>query len=59
MRSYHCKEETLTVEVGVPPLVAHHFIEFLIVDYKPVYHRALSQHALKDLWSVTSVLIYV
>lgn len=40
---------TLAVEMGVPSLVAHHFIESLVLNYRSTYHGVLGRPALKEL----------
>lgn len=53
---------TLVVEMEASPQVAHHFMEFLVVDRRSAYHRVLGRYhrvlgrpALKELWAVTSI----
>ncbi|XP_022891925.1 uncharacterized protein LOC111406782 [Olea europaea var. sylvestris] len=46
---------TLPVEMWSAPLVAHHFMKFLVVDHKLAYYRVLGRPALKDFWVVTSI----
>lgn len=41
--------------MGEPMVVAHYFMEFLVVDHWPVYHGVLVNTALKELWAVTSI----
>ncbi|CAI9763836.1 unnamed protein product [Fraxinus pennsylvanica] len=40
---------TLAVEIGASPQVAHHFMEFLIVDRRSTYHGVLGRPTLKGL----------
>lgn len=46
---------TLLMEMGVAPLIAHHLMEFLVVDHRSTYHGVLGRSALKGLWAVTSI----
>ncbi|CAI9762902.1 unnamed protein product [Fraxinus pennsylvanica] len=46
---------TLAVEMGASPQIAHHFMEFLVVDRRCAYHGVLGRPALKELWAVTSI----
>lgn len=46
---------TLTIEMGEEPLIAYHFMEFLMVDNRSAYHGALGRPALTYLWAVTSI----
>lgn len=46
---------TLVVEMGTAPQVAHHFMEFLVVDRRSAYHGVLGRPALKELFVVTSI----
>ncbi|XP_022883419.1 uncharacterized protein LOC111400225 [Olea europaea var. sylvestris] len=46
---------TLSIETGSAPLVAQHFMEFLVVDHRSAYHGVLGRPALKDFWAVTSI----
>ncbi|XP_022874223.1 uncharacterized protein LOC111393053 [Olea europaea var. sylvestris] len=46
---------TLPVEMGSASPITHHFVEFLVVDYRSAYHEVLGRLALKDLWVVISI----
>lgn len=46
---------TIAVEMGALPQVAHHFMEFLVLDRRSAYHGVLGRPALKELWAVTSI----
>lgn len=46
---------TLAMEIGVAPLMAHHFMEFLLVDYHFAYHGIIRRPSLKELWAITSI----
>lgn len=41
--------------MGEPTIVAHNFMEFLVVDRRPAYHGVLGSPALKELWADTSI----
>lgn len=34
---------SLAIEIGIIPQTAHHFIEFLVVDYRSAYHEVLGR----------------
>lgn len=38
---------TLAIEMGTASLVAHHFIEFLVIVHRSVYHDVLGRPTLK------------
>lgn len=46
---------TLETEMRVTPLMAHHFIEFLVVDHYFAYYRVLGRPSLKELWITISI----
>ncbi|XP_022899349.1 uncharacterized protein LOC111412653 [Olea europaea var. sylvestris] len=46
---------TLPIEMGSAPLVAQHFMKFLVIDHRSAYHGALGRPVLKDLWAITSI----
>lgn len=46
---------TIAMEIGMAPLTAHHFMEFLVVDYRSAYYGVFGRPNLKELWVVTSI----
>lgn len=40
---------TLLIEMGIAPLAAQYFMEFLVVDHYSTYHGVLGKLALKEL----------
>lgn len=41
--------------MGTAPFTTYHFMEFLVVDIRSVYHGVLGRPALKELWTIMSI----